>query len=64
MDAEDLEMTECEGPRCEGVRDLLVHLLAAHPLVTQVGAITKHRGEAALAVEIGGIDFEVLIEPA
>ena len=64
MNAEDLEMTEGEGPRCARVRDLIVHLLRTHPLVTHVGAITKFPNEAALVLEIGGIDFEVIVEPA
>ncbi|MGY9066916.1 hypothetical protein [Streptomyces sp. CAS3] len=64
MDAEDLEITPTTGPNCAGVRDLIVHLLASHPLVTGVGAITEYRGAVGVKVEIGGLDFDVWVEPA
>jgi hypothetical protein len=41
-----------------------MELLASHPLVTCVGEIREYRGDAGLKVEIGGIDFDVWVEPA
>lgn len=53
MDAEDLGVTSTTGPNCAGVRDLIVSLLASHPLVTRVGAITEYRADVGLRAEIG-----------
>ncbi|MFE5715796.1 hypothetical protein ACFQ7J_33870 [Streptomyces sp. NPDC056501] len=64
MDAEDLEITPTKGPNCAGVRDLIVGLLASHPLVSRVGEIREYREEVGLRVEIGGLDFDVWVEPA
>ncbi|MGW1469013.1 hypothetical protein ACWCPT_32295 [Streptomyces sp. NPDC002308] len=64
MDAEDLEITPTKGPGCAGVRDLIVELLASHPLVSRAGEIHEYRGDAGLGVEIGGLDFDVWVEPA
>lgn len=64
MDAEDLEITPTKGPSCAGVRDLIVELLASHPLVSRVGEITEYRGDVGLKMEIGGLDFDVWVEPA
>lgn len=64
MDAEDLQITPTTGPSCAGVRDLVMDLLDAHPLVTRVGEIREYRGDVGLKVEIGGIDFDVWVEPA
>ncbi|MFJ5788177.1 hypothetical protein [Streptomyces hydrogenans] len=64
MDAKDLEITPTTGPSCEGVRELIAHLLASHPLVTEVGAITEYQGDVGLKVEIGGLDFDIWVEPA
>ncbi|MFF5964446.1 hypothetical protein ACFY64_12010 [Streptomyces collinus] len=55
MDAEDLDTTPAMGPSCTGVRDLIVELLAAHPLVSRVGEIREYRGDAGLRVEMGGL---------
>jgi hypothetical protein len=51
-------------PSCAGVRDLIVELLASHPLVSRVGEIREYRGDVGLRVEIGGLDFDVWVEPA
>lgn len=64
MDAADLEITPWKGPSCTGVRDLVIELLAAHPLVTGAGEIREPRGDAGLRVEIGGLDFDIWVEPA
>ena len=64
MDADDLEITETKGPSCEGVRDLIVELLAAHPVVSEAGPLRVYRGDVGLRAEIGGLDFDVWIEPA
>jgi hypothetical protein len=64
VNAEDLEITPIQGPSCAGVRDLIVELLASHPLVSHVGEITEYRGDVGLKVEIGGLDFDVWVEPA
>jgi hypothetical protein len=64
MDAEDLEITPTKGPSCAGVRDLVMELLVTHPLVTRVGEIREYRGDVGLKVEIGGIDFDLWVEPA
>ncbi|WP_060905062.1 hypothetical protein [Streptomyces scabiei] len=64
MDAEDLEITPATGPSCTGVRDLIVELPAAHSLVSRVGEIREYRGDVGLRVEIGGLDFDVWVEPA
>ncbi|MES9558828.1 MULTISPECIES: hypothetical protein [unclassified Streptomyces] len=64
MKAEDLEITPTKGPSCGGVRDLIVELLAAHPLVSRVAEVTEFRGDVGLKVEIGGLDFDVWVEPA
>ncbi len=63
MDAEDLEITPTKGPSCEGVRDLLVGLLDSHSLINGVAPTYEPRGDVGLRVEIGGLDFEVWIEP-
>ncbi|MCX4682560.1 hypothetical protein OG413_46100 [Streptomyces sp. NBC_01433] len=64
MDAVDLGITPTKGPSCEGVRDLIVDLLASHSLVTSVAALQAPRGDIGVRLEIGGLDFEVWIEPA
>ncbi|MGV9883289.1 hypothetical protein [Streptomyces sp. NPDC003006] len=64
MDAEELGITPTKGPSCAGVRDLVVELLAAHPLVTRVGEIREYRGDVGLKVEIGGLDLDLWVEPA
>ncbi|MGK4586106.1 hypothetical protein [Kitasatospora sp. HPMI-4] len=64
MDAEDLQITPTSGPSCEGVRDLIVELLGAHPLVTRVRPISAFLGEVGVGLEIGGLDFEIRVEPA
>ncbi|MEU1908371.1 hypothetical protein [Streptomyces hygroscopicus] len=64
MDAEDLEITPTKGPSCAGVRDLIVEQLASHPLVTSVGENNEPWGDVGLKVEIGGLDFDVWVEPA
>ncbi|MFC0602289.1 hypothetical protein [Streptomyces palmae] len=64
MDAEDLEITPTQGPSCEGVRDLIVELLEAHSLVSHVGPVRAAPGDFGLRVEIGGLDFEMWVDPA
>lgn len=65
MDADDLEITPTNGPSCEGVRDLIVELLAAHSLVTSVGPLRDFMAqETGLRTEIGGLGFDIWIEPA
>ncbi|MEV7681450.1 hypothetical protein AB0O64_23290 [Streptomyces sp. NPDC088341] len=64
MDAEDLEITPTKGPSCAGVRALVMELLADHPLVTRVEEIREYGNDVGLKVEIGGLDFDVWVEPA
>ena len=64
MDAEDLGITPVKGPSCEGVRDLVMELLAGHPLVAGAGPIRTSLGECGLRAEVGGLDFDIWIEPA
>ncbi|MFY4719770.1 hypothetical protein [Streptomyces sp. LaBMicrA B280] len=64
MDAEDLEITPTKGPSCGGVRDLIVELLETHSLVSGVAPIREPRGDVGLRVEVGGLDFEVWVDPA
>lgn len=64
MDAEDLEITPTKGPSCEGVRDLIMELLESHPLVAGAAPIREPRGEVGLRVEVGGLDFDVWVDPA
>ena len=60
----DLEITPTQGPSVAGVRDLLLYLLSSHPLVTGAEAITEHLDDAGLRTEIGGLGFDVWVEPA
>ncbi|MGX1632723.1 hypothetical protein ACWGUL_01495 [Streptomyces albidoflavus] len=62
MNAEGLQITPTKGPSCEGVRDLIVKLLESHPLVSSVAP--AHDPAVGLQVEIGGLDFEVWVDPA
>ncbi|WP_329595933.1 hypothetical protein OG195_45035 (plasmid) [Streptomyces sp. NBC_01362] len=64
MDAADLGITPTTGPSCEGVRDLIVELLASNSLISHVAALQAPRGDIGLQLEIGGLDFEVWVEPA
>ncbi|MFE4539673.1 hypothetical protein ACFRKB_32185 [Streptomyces scopuliridis] len=64
MDAMDLGITPTKGPSCEGVRDLIVNLLASHSLVSHVAALQAPAGEIGFQLEIGGLDFEVWVDPA
>ncbi|MGW1848278.1 hypothetical protein [Streptomyces sp. NPDC001966] len=64
MDAADLGITPMTGPSCEGVRDLIVELLASNSLISHVAALQAPRGDIGLRLEVGGLDFEVWIEPA
>lgn len=41
-----------------------MELLADHPLVTRVEEIREYRGDVGLKVEVGGLDFDVWVEPA
>ncbi|MFG2221123.1 MULTISPECIES: hypothetical protein [unclassified Streptomyces] len=64
MDAADLGITPTTRPSCEGVRDLIVELLASNSLISHVAAPQAPRGGIGLQLEIGGLDFEVWVEPA
>lgn len=64
MDAEDLQIMPTQGPSCAGVRDLALELLAAHPLVAHAEVLRVARGDVGLRVEIGGLDFDIWVEPA
>lgn len=64
MDAVDLGITPTKGPSCGAVRDLIVDLLASHSLVSHVAAVQAPPGEIGIRLEIGGLDFEVWVEPA
>jgi hypothetical protein len=41
-----------------------MELLAAHPLVTHVEELREMRGDVGLGVEIGGLAFDIWVEPA
>ncbi|MFD9428098.1 MULTISPECIES: hypothetical protein [unclassified Streptomyces] len=64
MDAEDLEITPTAGPRCAGVRDLIAELLERHSVVSRVAPVGTLRGDTGLRAEIGGLDFDIWIEPS
>ncbi|MFJ5129961.1 hypothetical protein ACIP80_33355 [Streptomyces sp. NPDC088555] len=63
IDTEDLGITPTQGPSCEAVRDLMVELLEAHSLVSRVTPIREARGDVGLRVEVGGLDFEMWVDP-
>ncbi|MFI8201028.1 hypothetical protein ACIF6K_31650 [Streptomyces sp. NPDC085942] len=64
MDAEHLEITSAKGPSCEDVRDLLMELVESYSLVSGVVPIREPRGDVGLRMEIGGLDYEVWVDPA